>query len=125
MLGIIAEVLHIWSEGFIENGISVTIWAAITAACLYIFVIIGNTKSFEKILAILVAIMGVSFISTMVITFPGIENIISGFIPKIPDAVTGSDNNPLVVVSGVVGTTVLSVTVDGELLRPRLTIGYR
>jgi len=106
VLGIIAEVLHIWTESFIDGGISVTLCATITATCLYLLVIIGNTNSFEKILAILVAIMGVSFISTMIITFPGFENIASGFIPKIPEEVMGSDNNPLVVVSGVVGTTV-------------------
>lgn len=106
VLGIISEVLHIWSEGFIDNGISVTFWAAITATIVYILILIGNTKSFEKMLAILVGIMGVSFISSMIITFPGIESIISGFVPKMPDEVSGSDNNPLVVVSGVVGTTV-------------------
>lgn len=106
VLGIISEVLHIWSDGFTENGVSVTIWAAITAAFIYMLILIGNTKSFEKILAILVGIMGVSFISTMILTIPDIETIISGFIPKIPTEVSGSDNNPLVVVSGVVGTTV-------------------
>lgn len=106
VLGIISEVLHIWSEGFVDNGISVTFLAAITATILYILILIGNTKSFEKMLAILVGIMGVSFISSMIITFPGIESIISGFVPKMPDEVSGSDNNPLVVVSGVVGTTV-------------------
>jgi Mn2+/Fe2+ NRAMP family transporter len=106
VLGIIAEVLYTWSEGFIEGGISITIWAAITATCLYVLVVIGNTKSFEKMLAILVAIMGISFISTMIINFPGIEIVISGFIPKMPQEALGSDNNPLVVVTGVVGTTV-------------------
>ena len=73
---------------------------------LYVLLWFGNFALFEKVLAILVAIMGIAFLATMFISFPPIGELISGFIPAIPETAIGSDNNPLVIVTGMVGTTV-------------------
>lgn len=76
------------------------------ASIVYALVFSGDTKSFEKILALLVAIMALAFITTMFIELPSLAEIGQGLIPKIPENANGSDNNSFVVMAGMVGTTV-------------------
>lgn len=106
VLGILSEVLAAWSKTIMDGGISQNTWAIIIALALYALLWIGNYSFFEKILAILVSIMGVAFLATMFLNFPSIKELSSGFTPKIPEIATGSDNSPLVIVAGMVGTTV-------------------
>ncbi len=106
LLGIVANVLEAWSATFTVNGIASIWWAAIITAVLYCLLWIGNYGLFEKVLAILVGIMGIAFILTMCINFPQLSELAKGFIPKIPENAKGSDNSPLVIVAGMVGTTV-------------------
>jgi len=42
----------------------------------------------------------------MVINFPEISELLNGLIPKVPEVSSGSDNNSLVILTGMVGTTV-------------------
>ncbi len=106
LLGILAEVLEVWSATLITNGIPMLVWAIIIAGGIYALLWIGNYSFFEKVLAILVSVMGVAFIATMFINFPSWAELKSGIVPTIPEAAKGSDNNPLVIISGMVGTTV-------------------
>jgi manganese transport protein len=106
LLGIVANVLEAWSATFTVNGIGSIWWAAIITALLYCPLWIGNYGLFEKVLAILVGIMGIAFILTMCINFPHLSELAKGFIPMIPENAKGSDNSPLVIVAGMVGTTV-------------------
>lgn len=106
VLGIVADVLHVWTGTVTEGGLSTRWCAGITAAFLYTLIVTGDTGRFEKLLALLVAVMGVAFITTMVMEFPGFAEILPGLVPSIPEHAVGSDNSPLVVVAGVVGTTV-------------------
>lgn len=106
ILGIIAEVLHLWFETAFEINLSNGIWAAIVGFGVYFLIWIGNYSFFEKILAVLVAIMGLAFISTMFMDFPSLEELGKGLIPSIPKTAEGSDNSSFVIVSGMVGTTV-------------------
>jgi len=106
VLGIIADVLHVWSLTITEGGLSTTLCAGLTATILYGLIATGDTALFEKLLALLVSIMAIAFITTMVTEFPGFSVVLKGLVPKIPVEAVGSDNNPLVVVAGVVGTTV-------------------
>jgi Mn2+/Fe2+ NRAMP family transporter len=50
--------------------------------------------------------MGIAFLSSMFISLPPLSEIARGFIPSLPEEATGSDNGPLVIVAGMVGTTV-------------------
>jgi Mn2+/Fe2+ NRAMP family transporter len=106
LLGVVAEVLHVWSETLFLGGISIMAWAIIVATGVFVLLWIGNYSFFEKVLAIFVAIMGIAFIATMFISFPSIKELASGFVPKIPETAVGSDNGPLIIISGMVGTTV-------------------
>ncbi len=106
VLGIISEVLHVWLATLTEQGVSQTVCAGLTALVLLVLITNGDTALFEKLLALLVAIMAIAFIVTMVVEFPGWSTVVSGLVPSIPDQATNSDNHPMVVVAGVVGTTV-------------------
>lgn len=106
VLGIISNVLEVWSLSVLGVKVSATWWAIIVSAVLYTFMLIGNYAFFEKILAVLVAIMGAAFLLTMFLNFPDLSTLAKGLVPKIPEAVSGSDNSPLVIIAGLVGTTV-------------------
>lgn len=106
LLGILADVLQVWSATFLTNGIPSFWWAAIITAILYFLLWIGNYGFFEKVLSLLVAIMGIAFILTMFINFPPLGELAKGFVPQIPKSAVGSDNSPLVIIAGMVGTTV-------------------
>lgn len=106
LLGIVADVLEAWSATVINGGISSIWWALTIATLLYILLWVGNFSIFEKALTILVAIMGSAFIATMFINFPSFREMSQGLIPTIPEMAEGSDNSPLVIIAGMVGTTV-------------------
>ncbi len=106
MLGILSEVLEVWSATFLSGGIPILIWATFIAGVIYLLLWIGNYSFFEKVLVILVSVMGAAFIATMFINFPSWAELTSGFVPSIPDTAKGSDNSPMIIVSGMVGTTV-------------------
>lgn len=106
ILGIISEVLQIWSASFFTHAIPKWIWAIIVGFGIYTLIWNGNISFFQKILAVLVAIMGIAFFVTAVINFPTIKELARSLIPTIPDSAAGSDNSPLVIIAGMVGTTV-------------------
>ena len=106
LLGILAEVLEVWSETIMIVRIPVLAWSIIIAAGIYLLLWIGNYSFFEKVLAVLVSVMGAAFIATMFINFPSWAELTAGFMPSIPDVAKGSDNSPMIIISGMVGTTV-------------------
>jgi len=106
VLGIVADVLQLWSATLVEDGISAKIWAVSIAGILLLLMWKGDTVFFEKILAILVAVMGLAFIATMIMKFPKLSELAKGMVPKLPEVSSGSDNNSLVILAGMVGTTV-------------------
>lgn len=106
LLGILADVLQVWSATFLRKEITSIVWAVIITGVLYGLLWIGNFGFFEKVLALLVSIMGIAFILTMFINFPSIGELAKGFIPQVPDTALGSDNSPMVIIAGMVGTTV-------------------
>lgn len=106
LVGILADVLEVWTKTIMTDGISSLTWAISIAIVIYILLWMGDYAFFEKVLAVLVAIMGTAFISTMFINFPTIKELGSGLIPSLPENALGSDNSPLIIISGMVGTTV-------------------
>ncbi|RIJ50413.1 divalent metal cation transporter [Maribellus luteus] len=106
LLGILVEVLEVASQTGSGKGIPQVYWAIFIAVGIYVLLWIGNYSFFEKVLAIFVAVMGACFIATMFVNFPSIGEITKGFVPQVPDTAEGSDNSPLIIVAGMVGTTV-------------------
>lgn len=106
LLGIMADVMHEWSKSILTNGISSITWTIIIGLLIYVLIWIGNYQIFEKILAVLVAVMGLAFIGAMFINFPSIKILAEGFVPKLPEVADGSDNSSLIIIAGMVGTTV-------------------
>jgi len=106
LLGIMADVMAEWSKAVLPSPISSLTWAIIFGVLIYALIWIGNYKLFEKILAILVAIMALAFIATMFINFPSLSELAKGLVPKFPETAEGSDNSPFIIIAGMVGTTV-------------------
>lgn len=118
MMGILVDVLAVWCRemhGFaINRGAAGVLVAGVVLGLIWI----GNTKRFEAMLGIMVALMGLAFIGSAIRFFPGFEVTMKGFIPSLPEMATspemqsatqvakGSDNNPYVILAGMVGTTV-------------------
>lgn len=106
LLGILADVLGEWSNSVLPFELSSLFWAIFIGTLVYLLIWIGNYAFFEKILAVLVAIMGLAFVATMFINFPSFSDLMKGFVPSIPEVAEGSDNSPFVILAGMVGTTV-------------------
>ncbi|MGS0524373.1 NRAMP family divalent metal transporter [Zobellia nedashkovskayae] len=106
LLGILADVMSVWSETVLPFELSSFFWAIFIGTLVYIVIWIGNYAFFEKILAVLVAIMGLAFVTTMFMNFPSFSDLMKGFVPSIPQVAEGSDNSPFIILAGMVGTTV-------------------
>lgn len=79
--------------------------AVLIIGTMYLIMIKGDYSLFEKVLVILVSIMGLSFFFTLFFVFPHAEEILSGLVPRLPK-VEGA--NKLAV--AFVGTTMASAT---------------
>ena len=71
----------------------------------YLLLLKGNYSIFEKVLALFVSLMGLSFIFTLLFVFPLPSEIIQGLVPKIPK-VEGAG----ILVAAFVGTTMAAAT---------------
>lgn len=90
-------------QGFeINRGAAGIVVAAVVLGLIWI----GNTKRFEAMLGVMVALMGLAFIGSAIRFFPGFGVTLKGFIPSVPQVAEGSDNSPYVILAGMVGTTV-------------------
>jgi len=74
--------------------------AVLIIGIFYFLLIKGSYSLFEKILALFVSLMGLSFLFTLFFVFPLPTEIIQGLVPKIP-AVEGSG----ILIAAFVGTT--------------------
>ena len=71
----------------------------------YLLLIKGNYSLFEKVLALFVSLMGLSFVFTLFFVFPLPTEIIRGLIPTIPE-VEGAG----ILIAAFVGTTMAAAT---------------
>lgn len=71
----------------------------------YLLLLSGNYSLFEKVLALFVSMMGLSFVFTLLFVFPMPTEIILGLIPKIPQ-VEGAG----ILIAAFVGTTMAAAT---------------
>ncbi len=109
VMGIMADVCFEWSKSFTADGINSVIWALGFTTLLYALLWFGRIRFFERILAILVAFMGTAFLLNFFILMPPYQEILAGFLPRIPAATAGSDNSSFLVTASLVGTTVSSI----------------
>lgn len=110
----VAEVVRLSIPG-IPDGASYWIvlgMAVLIAGGVWSILNRGNYSSFEKLLSILVTLMGLSFILSMFIQLPAPGTILRGFIPSIPDEAGAG-----LFIAAFVGTTMSSPTF---VIRPML-----
>ena len=108
VMGIVADISYVWSQSFIEGGISPIYFAAFFSALVFIIFWNGETQFFERALAVMVAVMGVCFLINFFIMTPPLKEFLSGLIPSLPDVPEGQDKGPYIVIASMVGTTVSS-----------------
>ena len=100
VVNLIVEWLH-FMTGYTMNKIIITL---ILLAGLYYLFWIGRYAKFEKLLMVFVSIMGICFITSMVLVVPGPGELIKGLIPRMPP-----DENGHLIIAGMAGTTLSAV----------------
>lgn len=108
VMGIVADISYVWSKSFIEGGIQPIYFAAFYITLVYITFWKGETKFFERALAIVVAIMSAAFLANFFILMPPPVDIFAGIIPNIPNVVDAQGKGPFLVIASLIGTTVFS-----------------
>lgn len=106
MIGLLTDVVIVWGQSVWNIKLNRAVIGIMLALIVYGLILIGNTKRFEMMLAIMVALMGIAFIGSAIWFFPGLPVVLKGFIPKMPEVALGSDNSSMVILTGMVGTTV-------------------
>ncbi|MGW8315467.1 MAG: Nramp family divalent metal transporter [Bacteroidales bacterium] len=102
LMGVVTQVVQEWSRPLTRNGngFSPVLMALIFGGLLYYLFWNGQHRIFERVLAIFVGIMGLSFILTMFMVIPEPEEVLSGLVPRIPE-----DSDAMLIMAGMVGTT--------------------
>ena len=102
VMGVVTQVVQEWSRPLTKsgNGFSPIITALIFGGLLYYLFWNGQHKVFEKVLAVFVGVMGLSFVLTMFMVIPEPEEVLRGLIPSVP-----KDSDAMLIMAGMVGTT--------------------
>lgn len=108
VMGIVADISHVWSKSFISGGIPPIYFAAFFITLVYFIFWKGETKFFERTLAIVVAIMSAAFLANFFILMPPPVEILKGLIPNIPEVTDAQGKGPFLVIASLIGTTVFS-----------------
>lgn len=106
VMGIVAEMSSEWSKTMVDDGIAPIYFALFFISLVYYIFWNGNTKFFERALAVIVAIMSACFLLNFFIMMPPPIDIAKGLIPNLPDV--GEGQGPFLVIASMVGTTVFS-----------------
>ncbi|WP_168433264.1 Nramp family divalent metal transporter [Pontiella sulfatireligans] len=106
MLGLLTDVVLVWFKEVWSVDANRILTGIVLALLVYGLILFGNTKRFEAMLGVMVALMGVAFIGSAIWFFPDAKTVLEGFIPKLPAVSEGSDNSSMVILAGMVGTTV-------------------
>ena len=102
VMGVVTQVVQEWSKPLSRSGrgFSPVVTALIFGGLLYYLFWNGRHKTFEKVLAVFVGIMGLCFVLTMFMVIPEPEEVLRGLIPSIP-----GDSDAMLIMAGMVGTT--------------------
>ena len=103
---IIFELLALYFPALSEYKYGVVIAiAAVVISVMYSILLIGRYSLFEKVLVFFVAIMGISFIVSLVFVHPLPVEVARGLVPSIPEVPGGR-----MMVAAFVGTTMAAAT---------------
>jgi Mn2+/Fe2+ NRAMP family transporter len=102
VVAIVTDVIREWSRPLTGSGDG---WNTIVIALVVIpimvyMVIEGRYRSMEKILALFVGLMGVSFVLTAFMVIPDPVAVMRGLVPNIP-----AEDGAALIVTGMLGTT--------------------
>jgi len=105
---IASDIFREWSRVFTPggNGIHPVISTTLFITVLYYLFWFGKHKFFLKAMSVVVAIMGICFITSMLLVVPSMSDIAAGLVPKIP-----TEANANLILAGLVGTTMAGVCV--------------
>ncbi|RED95295.1 NRAMP family divalent metal transporter [Marinoscillum furvescens] len=103
---VIYEILELNFPGISTHQYGVVLaLAVVIIGTFYTLLLKGNYSLFEKVLALFVSMMGLSFVFTLLFVFPLPTEIILGLVPKIPE-VEGAG----ILIAAFVGTTMAAAT---------------
>jgi len=108
VMGIVADISHVWSKSYMTHGIPPIYFAAFYIALVYFIFWNGETQFFERALAVIVALMSVCFLANFFILMPPLSEIFNGLIPNVPVISDDQEKGPYLVIASLVGTTVFS-----------------
>ncbi|MCB1018621.1 MAG: divalent metal cation transporter [Acidobacteria bacterium] len=102
---IMTDVFREWTaQIFGGSGVPTVVSGACFIGLLLALFWVGRHQFFLRVLAALVALMGVAFIFTAAMVAPDVDSMIEGLKPSIPDV-----GDPALLIAGMVGTTMASV----------------
>ena len=108
VMGIVADMSSEWSKTFIDGGIEPIYFALFFISMVYFIFWNGQTKFFERALAVIVAVMAACFILNFFILMPPAVDIAKGLIPSIPEVAAKETRGPFLLIASMVGTTLFS-----------------
>ena len=106
VMGIISDLSYEWSKTYFDQGIRPTYFAGFYILLVYGIFLQGETQFFKQVLAVVVAVMAISFLINFIVFMPSPVEIVKGLIPVVPE--TTPDQNPFLLIASIVGTTVFS-----------------
>lgn len=92
VLGIVAEAFASWVGG--SFLLSALFWSSL----IYLIIVFGKYTFFERVLIVLVAVLGMSFVADMFIAHPPVADVVRGLVPGVPEG-------GAMVTAAMVGTT--------------------
>lgn len=102
----IFEMISLFIPSLVDKEyLLVLLIALFIISCFYILIWKGSYSIFEKVLSIMVAVLGISFLLSFFVVLPSTKEIVKGMIPTIPDVQGGK-----MLVAAFVGTTMASAT---------------
>ncbi len=106
VMAIVTQVTQEWTKPLTSSGEGIDpLYSTIFyGAILYALLWNGKQNFFEKILAIFVIVMGVSFIITMIMVIPNPKEIITGMVSGVPN-----EPGAFLLIASMVGTTMGAV----------------
>ena len=102
VMAIVVQTVQEWSRPLTASGdgFNTILLAALFGALLYAIFLNGRYGFFEKMLAVFVGLMGLSFLLTMFMVIPDPGEVLQGLIPRIPQ-----EANAALLIAGMAGTT--------------------
>jgi Mn2+/Fe2+ NRAMP family transporter len=104
IIGIVVNLIDEWVVYITGHHVNKIIVTLFIIAGLYYLFWVGAYIRFEKILMVFVTIMGVCFISSMILVIPEPSEVIKGLVPQIP-----REENAHLIAAGMAGTTLSAV----------------